>query len=76
MFPFDDVIMDMLSYKLRKKPVWGGGGGGGVTKAPFVNFSVAGNLIKENNSLDTLYHIHICQVSPQLSYGDTCQIWT
>ena len=21
------------------------------------------------------YHIHICQVSPQLNYGDTCQIW-
>ena len=26
--------------------------------------------------LDTLKHVNICQVSPQLSWGDTCQIWT
>ena len=25
--------------------------------------------------LDKLNHIHIWQVSPQLSCGDTCQIW-
>ena len=35
-------------------------GGGGVTKAPFVNFSIS--------------QIHIWQVSLQLSCGDTCQI--
>ena len=27
------------------------------------------------SSLDALNQVHICQVSPQLSCGDTCQIW-
>ena len=25
---------------------------------------------------DNFNHVHICQVSPQMSCGDTCQIWT
>ena len=50
--------------------------GVGVTKAPFVNFSVTANFDLSNSSLDTLNHVHIWQVSLQLSYGDTCQIWT
>ena len=31
--------------------------------------------IYQNSRLDTLNHNHIWQVSPQLSCGDTCQIW-
>ena len=33
-------------------------------------------LIEQKYRLDTPNHVHICQVSPQLSCGDTCQIWT
>ena len=33
-------------------------------------------LILQKYSLDTYNHVHICQVSPQLSCGDTCQRWT
>ena len=32
--------------------------------------------IYQNHRLATLNYIHICQVSVQLSCGDTCQIWT
>ena len=51
--------------------------GVGVTKAPFVNFSVSKifDLAKVAYLLDSMNHIHIWQVSPQLSYGDTCQIY-
>ena len=49
--------------------------GVGVTKAPFVNFSVSKMLLSKY-LLDYLHHIHIWQVSPQLSCGNTCQIWT
>ena len=55
--------------------------GVGVTKALFVklrslispqaNFSILPKYL-----LDYLHHIHIWQVSPQLSCGNTCQIWT
>ena len=33
-------------------------------------------LILQKYRLDTFNHVHICQVSPQLSCSDTCQIWT
>ena len=33
-------------------------------------------LISQNCRFNTHNHVHICQVSPQLSCGDTCQIWT
>ena len=33
-------------------------------------------LIYQEHRLDILNSVHICQVSPQLSSGDTCQIWT
>ena len=33
-------------------------------------------LIKQKYKSDNFNHVHICQVSPQLSWGDTCQIWT
>ena len=45
------------------------------TKAPFLNFSVTGNCDMAKYKLDTLNHVHICQVSLQLSCVDTCQIW-
>ena len=32
--------------------------------------------IYHNSRSHTLHHVHIWQVSPQLSCGDTCQIWT
>ena len=50
--------------------------GVGVTKSPLVNFSVSELLILQKYPLDSLDHIHIWHVSPQLSRGDTCQIWT
>ena len=46
----------------------------GVTKAPFANFSVSKISILQKYLLDSLNHIHIWQVSPQLSCGDTFQI--
>ena len=58
---------------------WGwvlGTPGVGVSKAPFVNFSVSKILDPAKYLLDSLHHIHIWQVSPQLSCGDTYQIWT
>ena len=58
--------------------------GVGVTKTPFVNFSVTKFfllisllrkiLIYHNSWLDIINHVHIWQVSPQLSCGDNCQI--
>ena len=45
----------------------------GVTKAPFVNFSIS--KLFDPVKVD-LHHIYIWQVSPQLSCGNTCQIWT
>ena len=36
----------------------------------FPNFSAL-----SNHTLDIEYHVYIWQVSPQLSCGDTCQIW-
>ena len=45
-----------------------------VTKAPFVNFSVSKIAILQKYLFDSLNHIHIWHVSPQLSCGDTCQI--
>ena len=53
---------------------WDGGPGVGVTKAPFVKFSVRKISISQKYMLDSSNHIHIWQVSPQLSCGDTCQI--
>ena len=50
--------------------------GVGVTKlrsliSPLAKFSILSKYL-----LDYLHHIHIWQVSPQLSCGNTCQIWT
>ena len=39
--------------------------------SPQANFSILPKYL-----LDYLHHIHIWQVSPQLSCGNTCQIWT
>ena len=50
--------------------------GVGVTKAPFLNFSVSKIFDPVKYMLDYLHHIHIWLVSPQLSCGNTCQIWT
>ena len=36
----------------------------------FPNFSAL-----SKHTLDIKYHVYIWQVSPQLSCGDTCQIW-
>ena len=47
----------------------------GVTEVLFVNFSPK-FLILQKCQLDSLNHIHIWQVSPQLSCSDTCQILT
>ena len=33
-------------------------------------------MISQNGLLDSSNRIHVLQVSPQLSYGDTYQIWT
>ena len=50
------------------------GGGGLLSKIPpfryFPKFSVL-----PKHMLDIEYHVYIWQVSPQLSCGDTCQIW-
>ena len=48
--------------------------GVGGTKAPFVNFSVSEMSDLAKCLLYSLNHIHIRQVSPQLSCGATCQI--
>ena len=48
----------------------------GVTKAPFVNFSIVDVFILDDYPLHASNHIHIWQMSPQPSCGDTCQIWT
>ena len=50
--------------------------GVGVTKAPFVSCSVSTIFDLEEVALSSFNHIHICPVSPQLSCGNTCQIWT
>ena len=42
-----------------------------ITKAPLRKCSVLQKCL-----LDSSHHIHIWRVSPQLSCGDTCQIWT
>ena len=60
---------DELLHKYRRS--WGG-----VTLAPFVNISVSKILISQKCLLHSLNLIHIWKVSPQLSCGDTCQIWT
>ena len=41
--------------------------------SPFRYFPIFSALLK--HTLPTEYHIYIWQVSPQLSCGDTCQIW-
>ena len=33
-------------------------------------------LIQQQYRLNTFNHVHICQVTLQISCGDTCQIWT
>ena len=40
---------------------------------PFRHFPIFSSLSK--HTLDIEYHVCIWQVSPQLSCGDTCQIW-
>ena len=40
---------------------------------PFRYFPIFSELSK--HTLDIKYHVYIWQVSPQLSCGDTCQIW-
>ena len=48
----------------------------GGTEANFADFSVKSNsAFCKKYLLGLLYHIHIWQVSPQLSCDDTCQIW-
>ena len=49
--------------------------GVGVTKSPFFNFSVTKFSILQQYLLDYLNHIYIWHVSPQLSCGDTYQLW-
>ena len=48
--------------------------GMGVTEAPFVTFSVNKIFNLQKYLLDSLNHIYIWQVSPQLCCDDTCQI--
>ena len=50
--------------------------GVGVTKAPFVNFSVSKIFDLTKVTVIFFNHIHIWQVSPQLRCGDTYQIQT
>ena len=40
----------------------------------FLHFPIFPELWKYWLSIE--YHVHICQVPPQLSCGGTCQIWT
>ena len=46
----------------------------GVTKAPFVNFSVSKIFNLAKHISDYLNHIYVWQVPPQLNCCDTCQI--
>ena len=49
--------------------------GDGVTK-PFFPFPYFPIFVgSSNDRLPIQYHVHICQMSPQLSCGDTWQIW-
>ena len=41
--------------------------------SPFHYFSIFSTLIKQMLGIE--HHVYIWQVSPQLSCGDTCQIW-
>ena len=47
----------------------------GVTKGQLVNFPIGDISFFQKYLLDVLNHFHIWQVSPQLSCGDTCEIW-
>ena len=49
--------------------------GVGVTKVPFVNSVSKKFSLLQRYLLDCLNHIYIWQVPPQLSRGDTCQIY-
>ena len=44
-----------------------------VTKAPFANFVIE---YFPKYLLDSLFNVHLWQVSRQLSWDNTCQIWT
>ena len=50
--------------------------GWGLLKLRSLIYLLRQILIYRNSRLDILNHFHIWQVSPQLSCGDTCQIWT
>ena len=50
--------------------------GWGVLKVRSLISPLREILILQKYKLDTFNHVHICQVSPQLSCADTCQIWT
>ena len=54
----------------------GAGGGGGLLKIRSLISPLRESLILQKYRSDTFNHVHICQVSPQLSCGDTCQTWT
>ena len=49
--------------------------GVGITKAPFVNFHKRKIVSMQKHRFHPGNHIHICWVSPQLSCGDTRQMW-
>ena len=59
MFPFDDVIMESLM------DIW----------SIHQGFPWRKNSIDQKRGLYFLNYVHIYQMSPQLSYGDTCQIY-
>ena len=47
----------------------------GNTKAQFGSFSIMRRFDSAKVYVSNSNHVHKCQVSPQLSCGNTCQIW-
>ena len=71
---------DIISEQSDTKPLvaylrTGPARGGGLLSqfSPFRYFPHFPLLSKQTLAIE--YHVYIWQVSPQLSYGDTCQIW-
>ena len=70
--PSGDHMPDVLSGVEVQTACWSGVG---VTKpiSSVPLFSDFFNIVKLCQAIE--YHVYIWQVSPQLSCGDTCQIW-
>ena len=76
MFPFDDAIMRRQWYWCFNSRIsWPQPQGWGLLSQfpPFRYFTNFLALSKQTLAIE--YHVYIWQVSPQLTCGDTCQIW-